>query len=404
MLETEQFNVRGLLREIESMLTERAQEKGLALEFAVDGRMPVSLQTDSTKLRQILVNIIGNAIKFTAHGSITVRAVVQHDDADEVTVSVDITDTGPGIDAHDVHKVFDAFEQSASGREKGGTGLGMTISRQYARMMGGDLTISSEVGKGTTAHFIFCAQRCGDERHAERSNGLERRAGERITGLAPTSAVPKILVVDDVDSNRTLLNLMLSDAGLTDIREARNGNEAVSIARDWQPDIVLMDRRMFGMDGLQATREIRGLPHGQATRIVMVTASAFEQDRQEALASGADGFISKPFREEAMLKEIQRLYPGIVFQHADAQAMSSQGTRNAAGSSDYRTELALIDSAVIAELRDLIECGDVGRFERAIEKHVQERSPAMHSRLHELVEKFEYDQILAILSGTRGSG
>jgi CheY-like chemotaxis protein len=374
------------------MLRGRAAEKGLALEIDIEAGFPASIHADSTKVRQILINVIGNAIKFTDHGSVMVHARLQEANADHAIACIEVTDTGTGIGQHDRERIFEAFEQTVAGRGKGGTGLGLTISREYAQMMGGGLSIDSAPGRGSVVRFTFQAVPAMQEAGA---TGPARN--RTIAGIAPGSAKPKILVVDDSGLNREILRLILNGVGLTTIREAANGSEALRILRDWQPDVVLMDRRMPGMDGLQATLAIRELPQGREIRIIIVTASAFEEDRQAAITFGADGFVSKPFREEEILVEIRRVFPTLEFRYEEQKPP----TVVASSPGDYRSEAGKLDAGVRAELLNLIECGDVKRFEQVITSRLRDKNPALYARLHTLLEKFDYAQILMILEAPK---
>jgi CheY-like chemotaxis protein len=388
-LQTEDINLRALMKDIESMLKMRALEKGLTLAFDIRPRIPTVMHTDATKLRQVLVNIIGNAIKFTDQGGISIRSTVQSNDAQTVVVGIEIADTGSGIAEHEKSKVFDPFEQTESGHRKGGTGLGMVISREYARMMGGDLTFDSTLGKGTTFHFTFTAQRRQDM-----VSETAAVTAKSILDLAPGSAQPKILIVDDVDSNREILRLMMEGVGFTEIKEVEDGKKVQAMVKLWQPDIVLMDRRMPGMDGLQATRAIRELPEAQNTQVIMVTASAFEEDRQLAMASGADGFVSKPFRETEMLYELQRVFPAIVYRCEDKESV---GIPAVTYNDNWRNDMADIDAGLANELIDLIECGNVVRFEQVIVERLSGSAPLLCRHLKTLAEQFDYKNILSVL-------
>jgi signal transduction histidine kinase/DNA-binding NarL/FixJ family response regulator len=391
LLQPGDFNFRKLLQDVHAMLRAKAQEKHLGLGLDIDPAIPNGLHTDPTKLRQILVNVISNAIKFTENGGITVLAMLVDagtPDDPALTLRIDIVDSGAGIAPDDHVKVFGAFEQTDRGREKGGTGLGMTISRQYARMMGGELTLTSALGRGTTVHLLF--------RAAVAKSAVEELAEpqvDRILGLLPGSAQPKIMVVDDLASNRDILRNMLANVGLHAVREALDGQDAVELAAGWKPDIVLLDRRMPRMDGLQATAALRKLPDSAAMRIVMVSASAFDADRIAAMAGGADGFIRKPFREAELLEEIRRLLPEVSYRYESDQAGSHGKNKN-----DYRQIICELDSALLEELRELTECGDVVRFEQLIGEHIRPRSPALHAHLQELITQYDYLRIDAILA------
>jgi CheY-like chemotaxis protein len=367
----------------------RAQEKGLLLSCTVADDIPQTINADVTKVRQVLVNTLGNAVKFTDFGSVTLQVRLLYKQGDMYAIKIEIADTGPGIAAVDQDKVFGAFEQSESGLRRGGTGLGMTISRKYARMMDGDLSFTSVLGQGTTIHFTFKA-------HAGETqlSAVPQEHFGRVIGVAAGAVVPKILLVDDVASNRDLLRLILENAGLHAVLEARDGNEALLTVSTWRPDVVLMDRRMPGMDGFAATRALRTMEGGQDLRIIMVTASAFEEDRQGAIAAGTDGFISKPFLEQEILQEIRRLFPALAFRYENQLESDPAGLAPAV----LGAGVAAISPAVVERLLDLIECGDVVRFEQIIVEQIGESDPALCRHLTELAEKFDYGRIVELLA------
>ncbi|CAN5485999.1 hypothetical protein BH11PSE11_BH11PSE11_29800 [soil metagenome] len=388
VLQEGDFNFNAVLRDVESMLGGRAAEKGLSMKLEVDPRIPDVIHADRTKVQQVLVNIIGNAVKFTDRGGIEVQVALLQAHPWGVVVGIDVIDTGPGIAAPDLPKVFEMFEQTASGREKGGTGLGMPISRRYARMMGGDLTLESTPGSGTTVHFSFAAglaEMDGKQARPAKTGG--------IVHITPDSPVPKILIVDDIASNRKLLRLMLEGVGLNSIRETADSALVCGLVSEWRPDLVLLDRRMPGMDGLQVTQAIRALPEGHAVRIIVVSASALDMERHDAVAHGADGFMSKPFRLHGILEEIRRLCPRLSFVYDEVEPDAGKSPEKL----DHHADVAKIDSEVRAELIELIECGNVLHFERRIAEHVADSFPLLYARLHELSARFDYVNILEIL-------
>jgi two-component system sensor histidine kinase/response regulator len=394
-LRLDDCNFMALMKDVESMLRGRAIEKGLTLTTHFDALVPLALHADATKLRQILVNIIGNAIKFTEHGGISVRAFVCHATADAMTIGIDITDTGPGIAASELPKVFGMFEQTASGRQKGGTGLGMSISRQYARMMGGTLSVESTLGQGTVVHLTFDATPLASGPVLPQTDN-----SRRIAAILPGSIKPDILIVDDVASNRDILRIMLENAGIDSLREAIDAESALQLAQQTMPAIILMDRRLPQMDGLQATRIIKGMPDGNRVRIVVVSASAFDVEREDALASGADAFISKPFREQELLSTISRLMPEVGFRYHENDIVSDETEQI----DTFVGDIARFDAALAAELIDLIECGDVLRFERLIDSALRNEMPALYRHLLALVQRFDYAQIMQLLTSLPNHG
>jgi len=392
-LEMEDCHFMGLMKDVESMLRARATEKGLSLAFDIGPGVPNAMRVDATKLRQILVNIVGNAIKFTDQGAVVVRAFVRGAGSGTMSIGIDIVDTGPGLDAQEQTRVFGVFEQTASGRRKGGTGLGMSISRQYARMMGGDLTVESAPNQGVTVHLVFDAVPL----ESERPTIAYQKAGN-IVAILPGSALPKILVVDDIESNRDILRIMLEDVGLGPIREATDGEAALAATQKEMPDIILMDRRMPGVDGLQATRAIRALPDGDKVRIVMVTASAFDIEREDAMSNGADGFVSKPFREHEILEEIQRVFPSLAYRYEDPETsvVATDDRRN------FKVDAEKLDRDLVANLVQMIESGDIVRFEHVIVEQLRPINPHLFQYLENLAGTFDYERILSVLESNKG--
>jgi signal transduction histidine kinase/FixJ family two-component response regulator len=374
-----------LIEEVVTMLRVRAHEKGLRLDCDIAPRLRPPMLSDPTKLRQVLVNVIGNAVKFTDRGTIAVNAVVADDSAEAILVRIEIADTGPGIAHADIATIFEAFEQSDEGRNKGGTGLGMTISRQYARMMQGDLQIDSEIGVGTTVCFTFTGIPCAG------GVGSSTLPAPRVAGVAAGSPQPKILIVDDIASNRDVVHQLLASVGLVSLSEAGGGEEAVRIVRAWKPDIVLLDRRMPGMDGFEATRAIKAMDQQPQAKVVMVTASAFDEDRQLAIAAGADGFLSKPCQERQLLAEIARLFPALVFDY-------EQPVTASADTHDYQVDVAALPSSLVNQLTDFIICGEVMEFEQLLRAQVLPANPALHRHLEKLAQQYAYRDILRILA------
>ncbi|MEO6324922.1 MAG: ATP-binding protein, partial [Thermoanaerobaculia bacterium] len=292
-IEDRVFDVRELLASVSAIVRGRAEAKGLAVRFELDPSLPSWVRGDEGKLRQVLVNLLGNAVKFTAAGRVVLRARW-----DQARAAFEVEDTGAGMTEAERASLFEPFVQTDSGRKAlEGAGLGLVISRQMVRLMGGDITVSSRPGQGSTFRFdVDLAAAEAPERHGR----------ARVLGLAEGQRVPRILIVDDTDENRLLLRRLLVSAGFA-VREAVNGAHAVEEWRAFAPDAVFMDMRMPVMDGLEATRRIRALERdGARTRILALTASAFEHERDEILSSGADEFVMKPFLVDEIFEVLAR--------------------------------------------------------------------------------------------------
>ncbi|MBJ6749135.1 transporter substrate-binding domain-containing protein [Geomonas sp. Red421] len=296
------FDLAGLLREETELLTPKALAKGLQLVLEVQTDLHPYVTGDAGKLRQIVINLLGNAIKFTEQGGVSLRARTTERDG-ALWLEAEVQDSGPGIDPEDIQNVFGAFEQAEMGRRtEGGTGLGLAISRQYARLMGGELTVTSEPGHGACFHLTLPVT------GAERPAAPVRGALPRMAHLKAGQQAWRVLVVDDRDTNREILVKMLAPIGFETI-EAKDGEGAVALFMAQAPHLVLMDVVMPVMDGREATRRIRALPEGREVPIIAVSASVFEEQLRDVMEAGADEFLRKPFREEELLEKIARLLP-----------------------------------------------------------------------------------------------
>lgn len=366
------FDLRRLLDNLKEMLQLKALSKGLQLIVDDTPDVPQYVQTDERKLREILINLLGNAIKFTQEGSVTLRVVrelnvgrLKVEGSDElnigrlkvegsnqfsnfqpfnlqpstqtnlqpVTLRFEVEDTGPGIAPEEVDKLFTTFGQTETGRKSlEGTGLGLAISQKFVQLMGGDITVSSTLGKGTT--FAFDIQ-------LELAKATEIKIPQesrRVIGLAPDQAKYRILVVEDQPANRLLLVKLLTSVGF-DVREAENGQEAVTLWSRYSPHLIFMDMRMPVMNGYEATKRIKSHLKGQATGIIALTASALEEDRIVILSAGCDDFIRKPFREEVLLEKItQHLGVRYLYEESGVKDKKDEGTQGESRTDDQQED------------------------------------------------------------------
>jgi chemotaxis family two-component system sensor kinase Cph1 len=248
------------------------------------------------KVKQIVINLVSNAVKFTKQGTIRVEASASVLADATIRVEIVVIDTGIGIAAPDLERMFQPFEQLKAGVTAGGTGLGLAISRNHARLMRGDVTVASVLGVGTTFTFTFQARAVGAEPAGEVS------AAPLSVSMAPARS--KVLIVDDLEPNRDILAELLSLSNF-ETRTAPDGPGALTIDANWFPDLVLMDLRMADMDGFEAIRRLRAA--GSKAAIGVLTASALADDEREALAIGADFFMRKPYDESVLFDRIARV-------------------------------------------------------------------------------------------------
>ena len=286
--------------------------------------------------------------------------------------------------------LFEAFIQTASGvKSQEGTGLGLPISRQFVRLMGGDITVESAVGKGTTFKFDVVVEPISA---AEVSQASDSRL---VTGLAPGQKTFKILVVEDRWENRALLSRLLEPLGFQ-LKEAENGEIGVGMVAEWEPDLVLMDMRMPVMDGYEATKRIRALPKGQAVAVVALTASALEHERSAVYSAGCDDFVRKPFRESDLLEKIAK--------HTGAQYIYEDDTSTAAPAGDGKSNgvtpamLAELPAEWVAELKDAINLLDKAGIIAAADKIREKNAPAAEA-ITTMANNYDFDPLLKLLEG-----
>jgi PAS domain S-box-containing protein len=305
-LEITSINLWCLLEDLNNLFSLRSEEKGLIFRIDRSEDVPQYINTDRMKLHQVLINLLDNAFKFTQKGQITLRVsspqnVFQQSDQPElIPLNFQIEDTGCGIDPAEQKTLFQAFSQAEAGRKSSqGTGLGLNITREFIRLMGGEITLTSEVGRGSCFEFTIQVQPSDD------STDEISTSSQKIVGLLPGQPRYRILVVDDRPINRRLLVQLLSILEL-DIQEASNGEEALQQWKTQQPHLIFMDLQMPVLDGYGVTRRIRQLEEvglNQRTIIVGISATVTAEDK--ALQAGFDQFIRKPLSEAEVFDILQ---------------------------------------------------------------------------------------------------
>ncbi len=380
------FDLSGMLDEIELMFRMHTDEKGLTFLVEHVGALPDCVVGDASKLRQVLVNLVGNAVKFTSKGGVSVRLGVTSRVGTTLRLLVEVEDTGVGIAEAEITKLFRPFEQAEGGRRiQSGTGLGLAISREFVRLLGGDIRVSSELGKGSIFRFEANLEQ------GQQGGLAAKDESRRVVGLQPGETQCRVLVADDRDDNRVLLVQMLGRIGF-DVRAVADGAAAVEAFTAWRPHLVLMDTRMPLIDGFEAIKSIRAQAAGAAVKIVSVTASAFDEDRKEALAIGADDFLGKPFREEVLLEKIGTLL-GLDYVYADAPAAPPPEPRVALSLS--RGKVAALPPDLVKRLHTATLGADLDLMLELI-RQVELHDPSTAGVLRGLADAFRYERLLEV--------
>lgn len=385
-LNHENFNFQDFLLGLEDMFRLKARQKNLSLHFHRETDVPGVICADQNKLRQILINLLGNAVKFTHHGQI--RLNVRSQRADEkkegkYRLFFEVADTGIGIAKKQHDKIFDAFFQATEQQTvHQGTGLGLPITQSYVHMMGGNMLVYSELGKGTTFSFDIPVEPIGADPIGPTASG------GRVIGLTPGKQPPRQLVVEDNPLNRELLVKLLQEVGF-EVREAVNGQEAIDVWKQWKPDVIWMDMRMPVMDGYEAANRIKGQTMGSDsdTVIIALTANAFETERRKALVKGCDDFIRKPFRENEIF-EMLSIHLGVEFVYDAKEERKISST--AITDSDMHQAIDTLPETLRSEFKAAVDRVDFDKTVILLEG-IQAENEALANALAEPVNGYQFD-------------
>jgi PAS domain S-box-containing protein len=379
------INLPGMLSSLAESFSLRAHDSEVKLSMKLDADLPDHIKGDAAKLRQILINLLSNALKFTQGGSVTLAVRIIERKDPQVTLEFAISDTGVGMTAAELKQIFSSFYQTEAGiRQGGGTGLGLAISRQYAKLLCGEITAESEPGQGSTFRLRLPTQIT--------SAAPSQPPPDRVTALRQGQPEFRILVVEDDPANRELLLAWLKQVGFV-VRSADNGKEAIELFMSWHPHFVWMDMRMPVMDGFAATRAIRALPEGKTLPIVAFTASAFDEDRQAILSAGCNDVMAKPL-EEGQLFGLMASYLGVKYEYAEFPE------EELLPPSPSSVDLSTLPKAMQVRLLEAAEKLDFDATMRLVEE-IQPRFPAVAAYLQSLINFFRFDVIIEGLKGTR---
>ena len=373
-LQEESFDLYQLVGDLRELFHVRAHEASLVFTCEVASDVPQFVFTDHGKLRQILINLLANALKFTEVGHVDLRV------SGRSPIRFEVEDTGVGIDAADVDNLFDAFVQTGENRQHSdGTGLGLAISQHFAQMLDTSITVETHPSTGSTFAFTL------DVRAATSTDVPRPEIARQVLELAPGQGRPLLLVVDDIEENRLILRRQLEPLGFQ-ILEAVNGRESIDMVRNHQPQLVWMDMRMPVMDGYEATHRIK-TEFSNPPVVVAITASAFEEDRQRVEAAGCDAFIRKPCGEQEIFNTLENTL-GLRFVYAEDESVEQAAPLLAEIPVDLRAQLC--DAASRAD-------------DEAVACLIEQLDGDLQRELGGLLRDFQFDQIMALASRTQKS-
>jgi signal transduction histidine kinase/CheY-like chemotaxis protein len=386
-LEISAFDLDALVGDVADMMRARAQEKGLGLVLDVQDQLVRHLRADPVKLRQIIINLLSNAIKFTEHGSVRMQLRQQRDAQGGLLLTIQVRDSGVGLQAQDMARIFEPFVQVGAPSTQDGTGLGLAITRQFIELMNGRISVQSAPGQGSTFQVSLPVTEAAG---ADVPAAVPAAAGD-IAGLAPGQADWRILVIEDRQDNALLLARLLEEIGL-EVRVAPHAGAGIGTFQQWQPHFIWMDLNMPGMDGLQATQQIRALPGGANVKIALVTAATLSAPHQAQMArSGIDALVRKPYAPREIYACMARL---LGMRYVYRQSAAPEPSAVPAALTAQR--LAALPPALREALRNALISLDSRRIDAVIAQAAQ-CDGALGELLARHAGQYHYTPILAAL-------
>ena len=393
------FDLYGLLDDLDDMFQAKADDKNLQLVFDCTGDVPQYIRTDQVKLRQVLINLINNALKFTQTGRVSVRVRGEPESRRKTnhtphsTITFEVEDTGAGIASDELENIFEAFVQTQIGIEsQEGTGLGLSIARKFVQLMGGEISITSVVGQGTIFNFDIKITK------VNATDIEDKQPTRRVVALEPNQPRYRILIVDDKWNNRQLLLRLLNPLGF-ELKEASNGKEAIEVWETFEPHLIWMDMRMPVLDGYEATKQIKTQLKGQATAIIALTASTLEEQRAVILSAGCDDFVRKPFREQVIFDKIAQ-YLGVRYIYEELSPPHAAVVKH---DSSLQASLANMPSEWVNELYEAANLIDNEQILQLLEQ-IPTVDAFFRQTISDWIYNFRCDKIIDLIETNKAGG
>jgi PAS domain S-box-containing protein len=373
----EEFKTQGFFEEISDIFRFRVEQKGIDFHYCADASLPHCLQADTKRLRQVVLNLLGNAVKFTTQGHVALSVAYQHG-----YLRLCVEDTGIGIASEDLATIFKPFSQTGDSHYKAqGTGLGLSITRKIVERMGGEISVDSEPGQGSRFHVQIPLE-AGFDHPAAVSEGADNMPQREIIGYRRTDRSDdslRILIVDDIANNREVLAHMLLPQGFT-LQTADSGETCVQKAPQFQPDAVLMDMRMPGINGLEAMQQLHALPALENLPVIIISASVYHEDRKIALQQGCVAYLNKPIEQGVLCQTLEKYLP-LAWEYA---ATAPNATL---------PEISNFPAAWLDALTHAVSMGNRRQI-LALLQEQREQGASLPDKLQAWVEAYEYPYIL----------
>jgi signal transduction histidine kinase/DNA-binding NarL/FixJ family response regulator len=392
-LDESSFDIIDLIESVAAMFQQRTDDKNLSFSLEIADDVPQGVIADAKKLRQVLINLLGNAIKFTTQGSVVLEVKLGNRGQAigkpcSQCLCFEIRDTGIGIATHELDKIFDAFVQIQSGKiSHEGTGLGLAISRKFAQLMGGEISVSSILGQGSIFKFEIPVS------VVPIALIPQKPSHRRVIGLA-SRAEYRILVVDDHLENRLLLVELMTYLGL-EVREATNGQEAFELWQEWQPHLIWMDIKMPVMDGYETIQKIRAEEEGDKTVIIALSAHASQSDCDLAIALGCNDYITKPIREESLYVKMSDYLRLQYIYEQEKEEISPTFS-----DSELQFLLSQMPSDWLVQLYRASQLCDDEEIAQLIQQ-IPDKFTALSSALQKVVNNFRFESLVKLIDNTK---
>lgn len=386
VLSPSKVNLAKLISEITRMFQLAANEKGIQISFIQSIPNPEWIIADANKIRQVVINLVGNALKFTQHGSIELRTGYCRgfdDNSGLLRLYVEVKDTGCGIEDDKIKTIFEPFVQADAANNQIGVGLGLAVSKEISRLMGGTLTVQSQINQGSIFRFEFTAN------HTEEPL---QEPFHSLTWHVKDESNLHILVVDDDLDNLNMIGSLLKSVNIS-VSLANSGSEGLRLFEEQRPGLVILDYQMEPITGIDVVEKIREFKEGEEIPVIIITASPFDEYRDHSIKAGANAFLSKPFREQDLFAAIQKLSP-VTFE--SIKSVYSKTNFQKSNGHQGIPDIKSLSNDLINNLNTALRTGYLEDIDQAIDQIIEDNS-SVGQTLRTLADNFEYTKILTML-------